>query len=62
MQNILIEGDIDLLNEERVKSENFEKSEKETETFASIKKLKYPQEHISDFPTVIVLDDLNKEN
>ena len=44
-----------------VNDQNVEKSETERETFEPIEKLKYPQDHISVNPILIVLNGLNQK-
>ena len=58
--NILNEEDIDIVIEERVNNEDFQKSDAEIETFESIQDLKLPPEYENN--SVIILDDLNKKN
>ena len=57
--NILNEEDIVVVIEEIVNNKVFKKSDKEIETFESIKELKYPQEY--DNNSIIILDDLNQK-
>ena len=45
LPNILNEENIDVVIEEIVKNENFEKSDTETETFNNFEDLKYPEKH-----------------
>ena len=59
--NILNEEDIDVVIEELVKNQDFQKSDTETKTYESIEELKYPQEYNSDQSIVITLDDLNQK-
>ena len=47
-----------MINEEIVNHKDFEKSDKEIESFGSIEEIKYPQEYVSDEPVDIILDDL----
>ena len=56
--NILREEDIDLVIDEIVNHEDFEKSDTEIETYECIEKLKYPLEY--DDGGIILLDDLNE--
>ena len=51
------EVDIDMVIEEIVNNEDFEKSDTEMETFESIEELKFSQEY--DKNSNIILDDLN---
>ena len=57
--NILIEEDIDVVIDELVIIENFEKSETEIETFDNIEEMKFPQEY--EINSIITLDDLNEK-
>ena len=57
--NILNEEDIDVVFEEIVNNEDFEKSDTEIETYESIEELKNPQEY--DDGGNIILDDLNEK-
>ena len=57
--NILIEADIDVVIEEIVNNQDFEKSNTEIETYENIEELKYPQEY--DDGGIIILDDLNEK-
>ena len=57
--NILNETDIDVVIDELVNNEDFEKSDCEIETFESIEDLKYPQEYENN--SIIILDDLNQK-
>ena len=65
IQNILKEhiplDDLDDVIEEIVNDEDFESSEIECESYDNIDDLKDPQEYESDIHTVIILDDLNKQ-
>ena len=47
--NILNEEDKDVVIEEMVNNENFEKSDTEIETYESIEEIKYPQEYDDGF-------------
>ena len=57
--NILDEEDIDMVIEEIVNNEDFEKSPTEIETYESIEELKYHQEY--EDGGIIILDDLNEK-
>ena len=57
--NILNEDDIDIVIEEIVNNEDFQKSDTEIETFESIEELKYPEEYENN--SIIILDDLNQK-
>ena len=57
--NILNEEDIDIVIEEIVNNEDFEKSNTEIETFDNIEQLKFPQEYENN--SIIILDDLNQK-
>ena len=57
--NILNEADIDIVIEEIVNNEDFEKSDSEIEIFESIEELKFPQEY--ENKSIIILDDLNQK-
>ena len=57
--NILNEQDIDVVIEEVINNEDFEKSNIEIETYDNIEELKYPQEY--DDGGIIILDDLNEK-
>ena len=57
--NILNEEDIDIIIEELINSNDFEKSNIEIETYESIEELKFPQEYIDG--CIIILDDLNEK-
>ena len=57
--NISNENDIDIVIEEIVINEDFEKSNIEIETFESIEDLKFPQEYENN--SIIILDDLNQK-
>ena len=59
IQNSLRKEDLDLIIDELVILENFERSENGIETISSIKELKYSLASESDFPSVIILDDLS---
>ena len=57
--NILNEEDFDIVIEEIVNSEVFQKSNTEIETIDNIEDLRYPQEY--DDGGIITLDDLNEK-
>ena len=57
--NFLNEKDIDVVIEEIVNNEDFEKSDTEIETYESIEELKFPQEYEEN--SIIILDDLNQK-
>ena len=57
--NILNEIDIDIVIDELVSNQDFEKSDIEIETYESIEELKFPQEY--DDGGIIILDDLNEK-
>ena len=57
--NILNEKDCDIVIEEIVNIEDFEKSDTEIETYESIEELKFPQEY--EDGGIIILDDLNEK-
>ena len=57
--NILNEDDIDMVIEEIVNNEDFEKSDTEIETFDYIEVLKYPQEY--EYNSFIILSDMNQK-
>ena len=57
--NILNEEDIDILINELVNNEDFEKSNIEIETYNNTEELKYPQEYENN--SIIILDDLNQK-
>ena len=57
--NILNEEDIDVVIEEVIKNEDFQKSDTEIETFDNIAEMKYPQEYENN--SIIILDDLNQK-
>ena len=57
--NILNEQDIDVVIEEVINNEDFQKSDIEIETYESIEELKYPQQY--DDGGIIILDDLNEK-
>ena len=61
IQNVFKEEELNLIIDEVINHENFEKIETEMETYKSIEELKYPPEHNSNSPIVIVLDDLNEK-
>ena len=56
---LLNEADIDIVIEEILKNEDFNKSDTEIETFESIEVLKYP--HVYENNSIIILDDLNQK-
>ena len=57
--NTLNEEDIEVVIDEIVNNEDFEKSNTEIETYQSIEELKFPQEY--DDGGIIILDDLNEK-
>ena len=57
--NILNEEDIDIVIEEIVDNNDFQKSDIEIETFDNIEELKYSQEYENN--SIIILDDLNEK-
>ena len=57
--NILNEEDIDIVIEEVINNKDFEKSDREIETYESIEELKFPQEYENN--SIIILDDLNEK-
>ena len=57
--NILNEADFDVVIEQIVNNQDFEKSNTEIETYENIEELKYPQEY--DDGGNIILDDLNEK-
>ena len=57
--NILNEADIDIVIDEMVNNNDFEKSDTEIETYESIEVLKFPQEYENN--NIIILDDLNQK-
>ena len=57
--NILKEVDIDIVIEEIVNDNDFEKSDTEIETFDNIEELKFTQEYESN--SIIILDDINQK-
>ena len=59
LRNNLTEEDIDIVIEEKVNNEDFQKSDTEIETYESIEEIKFPQEY--DDGGVIILDDLNEK-
>ena len=59
ISNILNEEDIDIVIDELVNNKDFQKSDKEIETFNNIQELKYPQEYENN--SIIILDDLNEK-
>ena len=59
ISNTFNEEDIDLVIEEIVNIEDFEKSDTEIETYESIEEIKIPQEY--DDGGIIILDDLNEK-
>ena len=65
IKNILKEqiplDELDTTIEEIINNEDFESSHIECESYDNIDELKDPQEYESDIHTVIILDDLNKQ-
>ena len=59
ISNILNEEDIDIVIEEIVNNEDFEKSDCEIEKLDNIEDLKIPQEYENN--SIIILDDLNQK-
>ena len=57
--NILKEEDFEKVTDELVNNKDFEKSDKELETYESIGDLKFPQEYENN--SIIILDDLNQK-
>ena len=57
--NILNEEDLDIVSEEIINNEDFEKSNTEIETYDSIEELKYPQEYENN--SIIILHDLSEK-
>ena len=57
--NILNEADIDIVIDEVVNNEDFEKSNTEIETYDNIEDLKFPQDYENN--SIIILDDLNQK-
>ena len=57
--NILNEADIDIVIEEIINNEDFQKSDTEIETFDNIEDIKFPQEYENN--SIIILDDLNEK-
>ena len=57
--NILNEEDLDIVIEEIINNEDFEKSDVDIETFDNIEELRYPQEYENN--SIIILDDLNQK-
>ena len=57
--NILNEADIDIVIEEIINIEDFQKSDTEIETFERIEELKFPQGYENN--SIIILDDLNQK-
>ena len=55
--NILYESDKDLVIDELVNYNYFEKLETELETFEPMEDLKYPPEYDADLPYVVTFDD-----
>ena len=53
----LNENDINVVIEEMVNDEDFQKSDTEIETYESIEEIKYPQEY--EDGGIIILNDLN---
>ena len=58
--NILNEEDMDIVSDEIVKVEYFQKSNTEIETNEIIEELKYPQEYENG--GIIILDDLSEKS
>ena len=58
-QNILNEEDFDVVIDEIVNNNDFEKSDTEIETYESTEELKFPREY--DDEGIIILDDLNEK-
>ena len=57
--NILNEEDLDIVIEQIVNNEDFQKSDSEIETFDNIEELKFQQEY--EYNSIIILDDLNQK-
>ena len=57
--NILNEEDLDIVIEEIVNNDDFQKSDCEIETFNNIEELKFPQEYENN--SIIILDNLNEK-
>ena len=57
--NILNEEDLDIVIEDIVNKENFEKSSTEIKTFDNIEDLKFPQDYENN--RIFILDDLNQK-
>ena len=57
--NILNEEDLDIVIEEIINNEDFQKSDTEIGTFDNKEELKYPQEYENN--SIIILDDLNEK-
>ena len=57
---ILNEDDLDPKTDEMVNHKDFDESETEIETHKSKERTNYPLEYDTDFPIVIILDDLNE--
>ena len=57
--NILNEEDLDIVIEELINNEGFEKSNTEIEAFDNIEELRFPQEYENN--SMIILDDLNEK-
>ena len=57
--NIVNEADIDIVIDEIVNNNDFEKSDTEIETYESIEELKFPQEYENN--NIIILYDLNQK-
>ena len=60
ISNILNEEDIDIVIEEIVNNEDFQKSNTGIETYEGIEDLKFPQEYENN--SINILDDLNIKN
>ena len=54
-----MEKDIDLVNDEMVDTENFEKSDTEIETFELKEELKYPQDYENG--GINIIDDIDEK-
>ena len=57
--NFLNEEDIDVVNEDIVNNEDFEKSDTEIEIYETIEEIKFPQDYENN--SIITLDDLNQK-
>ena len=57
--NVLIEVYIDLVIEQVIKNNDFEKSNTEIETYDNIEELRFPQEYENN--SIIILDDLTEK-